>query len=294
MFGIMPTRKLSIVRSNAKPGTSAAKTARATPRESGAVGSRVAFAQEWLEQKSTRRDRDNLVRFAIVAPSALGVSMANLKVLAKQLGRDHELAAALWRTGQYEARMLATLIDEPELVSAAQMDAWCRDFDNWAICDTACFALFDRTPHAWRKVASWSTRKDEFPKRAAFALLACLALHDKSTADAPFAKLLRLVADGARDERNFVKKGVNWALRAVGRRSPALHANAVALARRLAGSEDAAPRWVGKAALRELTSAAVRKKLARVAKSGKAKKPGTAGVLGAANASAAARRKSAT
>jgi 3-methyladenine DNA glycosylase AlkD len=190
--------------------------------------------------------------------------------------------------------MLATLVDEPELVTATQMDEWCRDFDNWAICDTACFALFDRTPHAWRKVAAWSTRKDEFQKRAAFALLACLALHDKTTADAPFAKLLALVEVGARDERNFVKKGANWALRAVGRRSPALHAAAVALARRLAASEDAAPRWVGKDALRELTSPAVPKKVAHVGKSSASPKPDTARKIGATNKSAAARRKSAS
>ncbi len=129
-----------------------------------------------LERMSTKRDRDNLVRFGITATRPFGVSMANLKILAKRLGRDHALAAGLWDTGRYEARMLATLVDDPALVTPAQMERWCRDFDNWGICDTACFVLFDRTPHAWAKVSEWSSRREEFVKRGAFALLACLAL----------------------------------------------------------------------------------------------------------------------
>ena len=140
------------------------------------------------------------------------------------------------------------------------MDRWCRDFDNWAICDTLCFALWDRTPHAWDKVTKWSTRRAEFEKRAAFALLASLALHDKTSPNASFLAGLRLIERAASDERNFVKKGVNWALRGIGRRNAVLHAAAVKLARRLAESPEAAPRWVGKDALRELTSAKVTKK----------------------------------
>ena len=146
----------------------------------------VQAALAWLESKSTQRDRENLARFAISTSKFFGVSMTNMKVLAKDLGRNHELAAALWDTGWYEARMLASLVDEPARVTAAQMDRWCRDFDNWAICDTACFALFDRTPHAWRKVAQWSRRRDEFGKRAAFALLWGLTVHDKRADDEPF------------------------------------------------------------------------------------------------------------
>ena len=139
----------------------------------------VQAALSWLERKSTKRDRDNLERFGINAKKAFGVSMANIQLLAKRLGRSHELAAALWNTGWYEARMLASFVDEPARVTPAQMDRWCRDFDNWGICDTVCFHLFDRTPHAWAKVARWSDKRDEFVKRAAFALLASLALHDK-------------------------------------------------------------------------------------------------------------------
>jgi 3-methyladenine DNA glycosylase AlkD len=223
----------------------------------------VQAALAWLERKSTQRDRENLARFAISTSKFFGVSMANRKVLAKDLGRNHQLAAALWDTGWYEARMLASLVDEPARVTAAQMDRWCRDFDNWAICDTACFALFDRTPHAWRKVAQWSRRRDEFGKRAAFALLWGLTVHDKRADDEPFVQTLLLVELAASDERNFVKRAVNMALRAIGKRSSALHAAAVVVvARRLATSPESAARWVGKDALRELTSTAVTRRLA--------------------------------
>ena len=150
-------------------------------RTDGLVAEDVQAALVALERMSTKRDRDNLARFGITATRPFGVSMANLKMLAKRLGRNHALAAGLWDTGRYEARMLATLVDEPALVTPAQMERWCRDFDNWGICDTACFVLFDRTPHAWAKVSEWSGRREEFVKRAAFALLACLALHDKDT-----------------------------------------------------------------------------------------------------------------
>jgi 3-methyladenine DNA glycosylase AlkD len=164
-----------------------------------------------------------------------------------------ELAAALWQTGWYEARMMAAFVDEPDRVTAAQMDRWARDFDNWAICDTMCMHLFDRTPHAWRKVEQWSGRRDEFVKRAAFALLASIALHDKRAGDEPFLKSLALIERAASDERNFVKKGVSWALRGIGRRNPRLREEALDLARRLAASSDPAARWVGKDAVRDLT-----------------------------------------
>jgi 3-methyladenine DNA glycosylase AlkD len=215
---------------------------------------RVQEALAQLERMSTKRDRENLARFGITASKAFGVSMANIQVLAKRLGRSHELAAALWDTGWYEARLLTSYVDEPARVTPAQMDRWCRDFDNWGICDTVCFCLFDRTPHAWAKVAEWSDEPDEFVKRAAFALLASLAGHDKHAGLEPFLESLPLIERAATDERNFVKKGVSWALRTIGRRNPALNAAAVTVARRLAVSPQAAARWVGKDALRELTS----------------------------------------
>ena len=141
------------------------------------------------------------------------------------------------------------------------MDRWCRDFDNWAICDTICFNLFDRTPHAWAKVAQWSGKRSEFEKRAAFALLWSLTVHDKHAGNEQFVQGLALIERAAADERNFVKKAVNMALRAIGKRNRALNAAAVAVARRLAASQEAAARWVGKDALRELTSPGVARRL---------------------------------
>jgi 3-methyladenine DNA glycosylase AlkD len=220
-------------------------------------------AVAWLKRHATKANRDGMARYGLPSDHALGVSMANLKVLGKRLGRNHELAAALWATGIYEARLLTSFVDEPARVTPAQMERWCRDFDNWGICDTICFQLFDRTPHAWQKVAAWHGRRDEFVKRAAFALLASLALHDKTGSDAPFIESLSFVERAADDDRNFVKKGVSWALRSIGRRNPSLNAAAVTLARRLAARDEPGPRWVGKDALRELTSAAVIQQLAR-------------------------------
>jgi len=179
--------------------------------------------------------------------------MNEMQRLAKQLGRDHELALALWDTGNYEARTVAAFVAEPERVTPALMDRWCRDFDNWGICDTVCFKLFDQSPHAFDKVAQWAKRIDEFQKRSAFALLACLALHEEHADDKAFIELLPLIEAAATDERNFVKKGVSWALRAIGLRSTGLKSAATALAGRLAASEDSTSRWIGKDALKALT-----------------------------------------
>jgi len=213
----------------------------------------------WLDEMATDQDRQNLVRFGINPQNAIGVSMSNLQLIAKRLGRSHDLAGALWATGCYEARMLAAFVDEPARVTSAQMDRWCRDFDNWAIVDTLCFKLFDQTPQASAKVEPWSRKKDEFGKRAAFALLASLALHKKDAEDEPFLEGLVLVEQAAGDERNFVKKGVSWALRSIGRRNGNLNRAAVAAAQRLAASPSAAPRWIGKDALREFTKLAAKK-----------------------------------
>ena len=214
-----------------------------------------------LERQSSKRTRDGYARYGIVAPKSFGVSMSAIQQLGKRIGRDHGLAAGLWDTGWYEARLLTAFVDEPDRVTAAQMDRWARDFDNWGICDTLCFHLFDRTPHAWKKVDQWSTRREEFVKRAAFALLACLALHDKEAPDAAFVKSLRLIERGATDDRNFVKKGVSWALRLIGRRDKALNLAAVKTARKLAASDSPPAQWVGRGAVRELTSPAVLKRL---------------------------------
>ena len=211
-------------------------------------------ALAWLKEHSSKKIREEMLpRYGIDAPKAFGVSVANLHKLAKITGRNHEFALALWETGWYEARMLASLVDEPERVTPAQMDQWCRDFDNWGICDTVCFKLFDRSPHAYKKVEQWAKRRDEFVRRGAFALMASLALHDKEANDDRFTNWFPLIEQGANDDRNFVKKGVSWALRAVGKRNAKLKSAAVKLAQRLATSDQSSARWVGKDALRDLT-----------------------------------------
>lgn len=217
-----------------------------------------------LRGLATAHTRDGMARYGLPADKALGVAVGDLRRLAATIGHDPGLADALWDTDVYEARLLAAFVDDPARVTPAQMDRWMGDVDNWGLCDTLCFHLFDRTPHAFGRVAAWADRPETFVKRGAFALLASLALHDESAADEAFLASLPRIVRGADDGRNFVKKGVSWALRGIGHRNAALHAAAVALARELAASPSAAPRWVGKDALRDLTRDAV---VARVARS---------------------------
>jgi 3-methyladenine DNA glycosylase AlkD len=214
--------------------------------------SRAKAAVASLKRLGSKKVRDGMARYAIPSDKAFGVPMNRIQKLAKNLGKDHELAQALWDTGWYEARLLAAYVDEPARVTPAQMDRWCRDFDNWAVPDTVCFVLFDRTPHAFAKIAKWARKKDEFGKRASFALLASVALHDKNANDDAFRRCLPLIEAAAGDDRNFVKKGVSWALRSVGKRNRELRGQAAALAKRLATSAQPAARWVGKDALRDL------------------------------------------
>jgi 3-methyladenine DNA glycosylase AlkD len=215
----------------------------------------------WLKSHSTKANLDGMARFAIPSDNALGVAMRDIKALGYQLGHNHELASALWKTGVYEARMLASFVGDPAKLTPAQMDRWCKDFDNWAFCDAMSFNLFDRTPHAWAKVAQWSSKRNEFEKRTAFSLLWSLTVHDKGASDDQFIQGLVLIEREAGDGRNFVKKAVNMALRAIGKRNRALNMAAVAVARRLADSQDATAKWVGNDALRELTSPRVLKRL---------------------------------
>jgi 3-methyladenine DNA glycosylase AlkD len=233
------------------------------PRTTADTDAEVETLLSWMKRTGTQRNRDGMARYAIPSDTAFGVTVGALKQKSRTLGRNHALAAGLWETGRYEARMLAAFVDEPDRVTPAQMDRWCRDFDNWAIADHVCFHLFDRTPHAWSKVSQWAGRTPEFQKRAAFALLWGLTVHDKAAADDRFLEGLSLIEHGAADDRNFVKKAVNMALRAVGKRNRSLNAAAVDVARRLSESSDAAARWVGKDALRELGGAALSARLAK-------------------------------
>lgn len=200
-------------------------------------------------------------RYGIVAPTALGVRVADLKPLSKRIGRNHALALDLWETGIFDARMLVSMIADPAQLTPELMDRWRSDFDNWAICDTLCFNLFDRSPHAFDKIDQWASLNDEYGRRASFALLACVALHGKKLPDALFLERLPLIEAASTDERNFVKKAVNWALRAIGTRNGPLCLAATQVAERLAASTDRTARWNGKDALRALNDPKKRAKL---------------------------------
>ena len=242
------------------PGRTSKKTVAPESRDTAAE---VAYALAWLERRGTKANREGMARYGIVAKKAYGVSMGTMQSLSKELGKSHALSQALWKTGWYEARMLASMVGEPDRVTPAQMERWAKGFDNWAVCDTATFVLWDRSRHAWPKVREWSTRKEEFVKRAAFAMLASLTVHDKQAPDERYLEGLALIEREAADERNFVKKAVNWALRSIGKRSPGLNRKAIAVAKRLAARPDSASRWVGKDALRELTGPSVKRRLAK-------------------------------
>ena len=220
-----------------------------------------------LRSMGSERDRAGMARYGINVENAFGVSVLELRRIAKRLGTNHALALALWATGNHEARLLACFVDDPALVSDKQMEAWARDFDSWDICDQATTSLFDLTRHAWAKANEWAGRDEEWVKRAAFTLMAGLAVHDKAATDRAFRKLLSVIERGAFDERNFVKKAVNWALRNIGKRNRALNAAAIASAEKIrsvankrAGGERGgdprtrSARWVAADALRELTS----------------------------------------
>ena len=194
-------------------------------------------------------------RYGIHTEPAYGVRMATVNAVAKAWAPDHELALALWATGWYEARLVAAMVDDPAAVTVDQMEAWCADFDNWAIVDTVCFRLFDRTEHAWDEVDAWVVRDEEMVKRAGFALLWSLANHDRRADDDRFRHGLALVEAAGGDGRHLVDKAVGMALRAIGKRRPTLRDEAVAVAQRLAASDDPATRRIGRPAVRELRGA---------------------------------------
>ncbi len=223
----------------------------------------AASVVEELRRLGSKTVRDGLARYAIPSDAAFGIPVGTLRQLGKRLGRSQELALQLWETGFYEARLLAIFVAEPGQVTPALMERWCRDFDSWALCDTACFHLFDRTPHVFHEIRAWARGKPELEKRAAFALLASAALHDKRGPDQPYLDCLPLIEAAATDGRNFVKKAVSWALKGVGGRGPQPHAAALELARQLSQSADASARWVGKDALKDLQKPATLRRVAR-------------------------------
>ena len=205
-----------------------------------------------------------MARFGINPENTYGVSIPNLRSIAKEVGKDHTLAQELWASGIHEARILASMISDPKMVTEEQMEAWVRDFDSWDVCDQVCMNLFEKLPLAWRKIADWSEREEEFEKRAAYALLASLAWHDKRATDERFVELLPVIIKGATDERNFVRKAVNWALRNIGKRNLSLNQAAINTAREIQRIDSRAARWIAADTLRELTSEAVQKRLVEV------------------------------
>jgi 3-methyladenine DNA glycosylase AlkD len=210
-----------------------------------------------LQALGEQRNIDGMARFGIHANLVYGVAKPKMDVLARRTGKDHKLALELWATGVHDARILAGMIDEPARVTAPQMERWVRDFDNWDVCDGTCCHLFVFAEPAWKKAVAWSRSNKEFTKRAAFALMAYLSYRDKTAADAKFLRLLPLLLREAHDERNFVKKAVNWALRNIGKKNIRLNREAILLAERIRKQDSSAAQWIAADALRELKSDAV-------------------------------------
>lgn len=206
---------------------------------------------------------EGMARYGMAVEQRLGVSVPDLRKIAKELGHDHELALQLWKTGIAEARILAAMIDEPDRLTEGQMEDWVKDINSWDVCDQLCMNLFEKAPFAWKKIIDWSEREEEFVKRTAFSLIACLAWHDKKVEDDKFIELFPVIIRGATDERNFVKKAVNWAIRNIGKRNLKLNKAAIATAKEIQRLDSKAARWVASDAIRELESEAAQTKLTR-------------------------------
>jgi 3-methyladenine DNA glycosylase AlkD len=206
-----------------------------------------------LKKHSSKKSIDGMKRFGINGKNMLGgPPIPVIRKMAKSIGKNHKLALKLWTSGIHEARILAGMIDNPKEVTEKQMDFWTANFDSWDLCDQTCMNLFDKTPYAEKKVYEWAEEKREFVRRAGFALIAVLAVHDKNMKDDSFIKFLSLVKSHSRDERNFVKKAVNWALRQIGKRNAKLYAESVNVAKKLMLTNNKTARWIASDALREL------------------------------------------
>ncbi|MFN7921519.1 MAG: DNA alkylation repair protein [Bryobacteraceae bacterium] len=223
-----------------------------------ALAARVQSILDELAAKGDPVNVEGMARFGIVAKKVFGVGMTALRPIARREGRDPELAAALWDSGWHESRVLACFVADPKRFTATEAERWMREFDNWAVCDAACFHLFDKTPWAYAKARVWSRRKREFERRAGFALMASLAVHDKKAGDEAFLPFLEDIERAADDERNFVKKAVNWALRQIGKRNSKLREKAVESAERIRAMDSKAARWIASDALREFQKVAAR------------------------------------
>ncbi len=214
-----------------------------------------------LRSMKNRRNLEGMARYGINTDNAMGIPVTTLRKMARGLGRDHELSLSLWDTGIHEARILASIVAEPQRVTKGQIETWVKDFDSWDLCDQVCMNLFDKTPFAYEKAVGWSRRRAEFVKRAGFALMAALAVHDKKAPDKVFDPFFQAIVRESTDERNFVKKAVNWALRSIGKRNRKLNKNALSVAKTILQIDSKSSRWIANDAIRELNSEKVKAKL---------------------------------
>ena len=223
--------------------------------------------EEVLEMLAAKANPDQLAgmaKYGMTVENRLGVKVPQIRRIAKEIGKNHKLALELWETGITETMIIASMVDVPDEVTEEQMEAWVLDFDSWDVCDQVCMNLFDKTTLVWKKIHDWSDREEEFVKRAAYALIACLAVHDKGASDEVFISLIPVIKAGVTDNRNYVKKAVNWALRNTGKRNPELNTVALATARELRGIDSKSARWIGSDAIRDLTSDATMRKFERM------------------------------
>jgi 3-methyladenine DNA glycosylase AlkD len=224
----------------------------------------MASTADILDQLKAKANPDNLegmAKFGMAADKRLGVSVPEMRRIAKETGKDHKLAVTLWKTGIADARIVASMIAVPEKLTEKDMDAWVKDINSWDVCDQVCMNLFEKTPLARQKIIEWSEREEEFVKRAAFALIACLAWHDKQATDQEFIEFLSVIKRGASDQRNFVKKAVNWALRNIGKRNSQLNKAAIKTAKEIQRLDSKAGRWIAADAIRELEGEGTQKRL---------------------------------
>jgi 3-methyladenine DNA glycosylase AlkD len=216
-----------------------------------------------LQSKARPEQLKGMAKYGMTVEQRLGVSVPDMRKLAKEIGRDHKLALDLWRTGIGEARILAAMVDDPDKLTEEQMEDWVKGINSWDVCDQVCMNLFEKNPLAWQKIIDWSEREEEFVKRTAFSLIACLAWHDKKASDEKFIELFPMIIRGATDERNFVKKAVNWALRNIGKRNLNLNEAAINTAKEIKRLDSKAARWIAADAIRELESESIQKRLNR-------------------------------
>jgi len=226
----------------------------------------MASADDVLKKLKSKARPDQLggmAKYGMSVSSRLGVAVPDMRTIARETGKNHELALELWKTGIAEARIIAAMIDDPLKVTEEQMEDWVKGVDSWDVCDQLCMNLFDKTPLAWKKISDWSDRDEEFVKRTAYSLLACIAWHDKKTEDARFIEVFPLIKKGSVDERNFVKKAVNWALRMIGKRNKNLNKAAIAAAKDIQKLNSKSARWIAADAVKELESEAIQKRLTK-------------------------------